>query len=181
MGFSRQEYWSQGGWGGCQVKELNCKKKNTGAGGHSLLQEIFLIQGSNPSLLHCRQIVYHWATRILQLHTYIYFICLMRYIYDYNWKWRVASQGWRILTPPLQSAVRVLLSSFQPRPSFSAHIFWLKCQALSLFGALGLSVWLTSLLQRKVHQTIHYRDLSGNTPYEQLIQNTSPVSMHFTP
>ena len=35
------------------------KKKNTGAGGHSLLQEIFLIQGSNPGLLHCRQILYH--------------------------------------------------------------------------------------------------------------------------
>ena len=114
-------------------------------------------------------------------HIYIYFICLMRYIYDYNWKWRVASQGWRVLTLPLQSAVRVLLSSFQPCPSFSAHTFWLKCQALSLFRALGLSVWLTSLLQRKVHQTIHYRDLSGNTPYEQLVQNTSPVSMHFTP
>ena len=130
MGFSRQEYWSQEGWlgRGCQEKELNHKeKKNTGAGGHSLLQEIFLIQGSNPDLLHCRQILYHWATRILQLHTYIYFICLMRYIYDYNWKWKIAPQGWRILTPPLQSVVRVLLSSFQPHPSFSAHIFWLKC------------------------------------------------------
>ena len=30
--------------------------KNTGAGCHSLLQEIFLTQGSNPGLLHCRQI-----------------------------------------------------------------------------------------------------------------------------
>ena len=35
MGFSRQEYWS-----GC----------------HSLLQGIFSTQGSNPSLLYCRQI-----------------------------------------------------------------------------------------------------------------------------
>ena len=62
MGFSRQEYWSQEGWlgRGCQEKELNHKeKKNTGAGGHSLLQEIFLIQGSNPDLLHCRHILYH--------------------------------------------------------------------------------------------------------------------------
>ena len=31
--------------------------KNTGVGGQSLLQ-IFLIQGSNPDLLHCRQILY---------------------------------------------------------------------------------------------------------------------------
>ena len=27
-----------------------------------LLQGIFLTQGSNPCLLHCRQILYHWAT-----------------------------------------------------------------------------------------------------------------------
>ena len=37
MGFSRQEYWV-----GC----------------HALLQGIFLTQGSNPGLLHCRQILY---------------------------------------------------------------------------------------------------------------------------
>ena len=29
----------------------------------ALLQGIFLTQGSNPSLLHCRQILYLWATR----------------------------------------------------------------------------------------------------------------------
>ena len=28
----------------------------------SFLQGIFLTQGSNPRLLHCRQILYHWAT-----------------------------------------------------------------------------------------------------------------------
>ena len=38
MGFCRQEYWS-----GCR----------------SLLQGIFSTQGSNPGLLHCRQILYH--------------------------------------------------------------------------------------------------------------------------
>ena len=32
--------------------------KNTGVGCHSRLQRIFLTQGSNPSLLHCRQILY---------------------------------------------------------------------------------------------------------------------------
>ena len=37
MGFSRQEYWS---------------------GGHFLLQGIFLTQGSNPGLPHCRQMLY---------------------------------------------------------------------------------------------------------------------------
>ena len=37
--------------------------KNTGVGCHFLLQGIFPIQGSNPSLLHCRQILYCRATR----------------------------------------------------------------------------------------------------------------------
>ena len=33
--------------------------KNTGVGCHVLLQGIFPTQGSNPDLLHCRQILYH--------------------------------------------------------------------------------------------------------------------------
>ena len=32
--------------------------KNTGVGCHALLQGIFLTQGSNPGLLHCRWILY---------------------------------------------------------------------------------------------------------------------------
>ena len=37
--------------------------KNTGVGCHSLLQGIFLIQGSNSGLLQCRQILYHLSHR----------------------------------------------------------------------------------------------------------------------
>ena len=33
--------------------------KNTGVGCHALLQGIFPTQGSNPGLLHCKQILYH--------------------------------------------------------------------------------------------------------------------------
>ena len=36
----------------------NSLGKNTGVNSHSLLQEIFPIEGSNPSLLHCRQVLY---------------------------------------------------------------------------------------------------------------------------
>ena len=36
--------------------------KNTGVGCHFLLQGIFLTKGSSVGLLHCRQILYHWAT-----------------------------------------------------------------------------------------------------------------------
>ena len=38
---------------------LNSPGKNTGVGGHSLLQGIFPTQGLNPCLLHCRQTLYH--------------------------------------------------------------------------------------------------------------------------
>jgi len=47
----------------------NSPGKNTGVGCHALLQGIFPTQGSNPcllwllQLLHCRQILYRWATR----------------------------------------------------------------------------------------------------------------------
>ena len=36
----------------------NSPGKNTGVGCHALLQRISLTQGSNPGLLHCRQILY---------------------------------------------------------------------------------------------------------------------------
>ena len=47
MEFSRQEYWNEK------------KKKNTGMDSHSLLLGIFPTQGSNPGLLHSKQILYH--------------------------------------------------------------------------------------------------------------------------
>ena len=37
----------------------NSPGKNTGVGSYSLLQGIFPTQGLNPSLLHCKQILYH--------------------------------------------------------------------------------------------------------------------------
>ena len=48
---------------GLQSARLLCSwdspGKNTGVGCHSLLQGIFLTQGLNTGLLHCRQILYH--------------------------------------------------------------------------------------------------------------------------
>ena len=41
---------------GSSVHEIS-PGKNTGVGCHSLLQRIFLTQGSNPGFLHCRQIL----------------------------------------------------------------------------------------------------------------------------
>ena len=45
----------------CSTMDCNLRNspsKNTGVGCHSLLQAIFLTQGLNPGLLHCRQILY---------------------------------------------------------------------------------------------------------------------------
>ena len=46
---------------GSSVHGIFFSGKNTGVGCHFLLQGIFLIQGSNLCLLHCRQTLYHWA------------------------------------------------------------------------------------------------------------------------
>ena len=82
MGFSRQEHWS--GWpcpppGGLPnpgidprplalqedslPAEPSRKPRNTGVGSLTLLQGNFLTQEQNQGLLHCRQILNHWATR----------------------------------------------------------------------------------------------------------------------
>ena len=46
--------------------------KNTGVDCHSLLQRIFLTQGYNPGLLHCRQILYRLSYR--EVHVYMYLL-----------------------------------------------------------------------------------------------------------
>ena len=58
MGFSRQECWS-----GLPFPMLlhpwGFPGNNAGVGCHFPLQRIFPTQGSNPALLHCRQMLYH--------------------------------------------------------------------------------------------------------------------------
>ena len=54
----------------CRVSLWDSPGKNTTVGGHALLQGIFSTQGLNPCLLcllHCRQILYHWATEETQI------------------------------------------------------------------------------------------------------------------
>ena len=53
--------------------------KNTGVGCHSLLQGIFLVQGLNLVLLHCRQILYFSVTReALLIKNFLAQCCLHR-------------------------------------------------------------------------------------------------------
>ena len=44
--------------------------KNTGAGGHSLLQGVFPTQGPHLCLLHCRWILYWWAAGVSPFFNY---------------------------------------------------------------------------------------------------------------
>ena len=52
---------------GYRKDRLHCPwdfpNRNTGVGCHFLLQGLFLTQGSNPGLLQCRPVLYHWANR----------------------------------------------------------------------------------------------------------------------
>ena len=43
----------------------NSPDQNTGVGSLSLLQGIFLTQGLNPGLLHCRQILYQLSHQVI--------------------------------------------------------------------------------------------------------------------
>ena len=68
--------------------------KNTGVGSHSLLQGIFLIQGSNLGLLHCRPVLYPlslslanaWLIFISSFHQnipwFIYLIKAITFIFN---------------------------------------------------------------------------------------------------
>ena len=51
--------WAQGLWPAGLLCSWNPPGKNMGVGSHSLLQGVFPTQGSNPDLLHWRQILYH--------------------------------------------------------------------------------------------------------------------------
>ena len=78
--------------------------KNTGVGGHSLLQEIFLTQRLSLCLLHCRQILYHWATgKTLDFTPSVLTISLRRpstTFLDWTWASCVFILTWDPSEPP---------------------------------------------------------------------------------
>ena len=55
--------WPYGLWPTRLLYPWDSPGKNTRVGCHALLQGIFLTQGSNAGLLHCRHIIYRWATK----------------------------------------------------------------------------------------------------------------------
>ena len=57
-------FWTPGTVAHYASLSMDSPCKNTGVGCHALLHGIFPIQGLNLYLLHCRRILYHWATNI---------------------------------------------------------------------------------------------------------------------
>ena len=55
--------WPYGLWPTRLLYPWDSPGKNTRVGCHALLQGMFLTQGSNAGLLHCRHIIYRWATK----------------------------------------------------------------------------------------------------------------------
>ena len=61
----------------------NSPGKNTGVSKYSLLQGIFLTQGSNLGLLHCRQILYHLSHQEgPYMYVYVYaYMCVYVHVH----------------------------------------------------------------------------------------------------
>ena len=57
-----------------QAPLWNYPGKNTGVVSHSFLQGIFLTQGSNPGLLHCRQILYCLSHQFVMIHMQMFLL-----------------------------------------------------------------------------------------------------------
>ena len=60
-------------------------------GSHSLLQGIFTTQGSNPGLLHCRQILYHLSHQGSPFHTVV--VQSLSHVQLFPTPWTVAHQA----------------------------------------------------------------------------------------
>ena len=59
---SRVQLWATPWTVACQALSMGFPRREYWRGLHFLLQGIFLTQGSNLCFLHCRWILYHWAT-----------------------------------------------------------------------------------------------------------------------
>ena len=140
--FSRQEYWS---------------------GLHSLPQGTFLTQGLNPGLLHCRQILYHWAAREVKslLNVTTVYIC-----------------GFLMTTECIPSTVWFTCTTFYIW-SFECRV--LGCRCVHMFWAIGMrpsTVHLTSVSiqskQREWNKTCNIPQRSHQNWLHFVCQETIP-------
>ena len=80
--------------------------RNTGVGCYFLLPGVFPIQRLNLHLLHCRQILYHWAT--WEAHQYFYLkseFCTFRWFFLKSLPWSLHFQTGHLVFILYSSAV----------------------------------------------------------------------------
>ena len=112
--------------------------KNTGVGCHAVLLEIFPTQGSNPGLLHCRQILYHHITYKHQFKTVIKRSCMeMQFCRHVQIRTRNQSNYWQTseLLPSRDST-----SSPPPAESFLTYPVFRISSAVITMPYMGLSL-----------------------------------------
>ena len=91
----------------------NSPGQNTGVGNLSLLQRIFPTQGSNPGLMHCRQILYQLSHK--GSNSYVGLVFILYYNSPHT------SNPLRDLPPPQHKVPGYTKRSLQNRTSWAAH------------------------------------------------------------
>ena len=109
--------------------------KKTGVGCHAHLQGIFTTQGSNLSLLHCRWILYHWATREAYYVEDTRLICRRHVRSLEKWKFRAADMNIFLLE-------KIHHNNFSGNNQFILHFWvltqiWLQRSTLSKVSKIG--------------------------------------------
>ena len=107
----------------------NSPGRNTGEGRLSLFQQIFLIQRSNPGLLHCRQILYHlshqgslqsrtvlWIFHVVAIVTITCLKCLGQLFIEHPTVWTFL-----FLSPQDQIQVKSLLQEYRIDDVVTSH------------------------------------------------------------
>ena len=108
--------------------------KRAGVGCHFLLQEIFLTQGSNLGLPHCRQMLYRLSHQGSQEDSYQPYFHLKKLFLQREEKAPVlggqsASEGWDVV-PTLKLDLRLKVLLWRLRPKLTSRL-WVALQVLA--------------------------------------------------
>ena len=101
--------------------------KNTGVGCHALLQGIFLTQGSNLGLPHCRWILYHLSHQgNLWILEWVAYLFSREYSQPRNWTRISALQELSCIAGAQLHCSSSLQLSYQGSPYIRIYVFFLQ-------------------------------------------------------
>ena len=115
--------------------------KNIGMDCHFLPQGIFLSQGSNPSLLNCRWILYHWVTR----KEHICSVHLLSCVWLFENPWTAECKAFLSITNS-RVCSNSCPSSWWCHPTISSSVvpFSSRLQSFPASGSFPMSQFFTS-------------------------------------